>query len=123
VGQLVVSEFRVLAPPGGRYAVGGVASADLTIVNKGQQRDALISASSPVATSVHLLKFGERQAQAVIDGGGQLTEGVLLQLAGLRRAIAPGNSVSITLTFRSAGSLTLKVPVQKPATSPSASSG
>jgi hypothetical protein len=108
-----VSGFRVLAPPGHSYPSGGVASADLAIVNDGR-RDELVSASSPDASRVYLMTFGDRQTQVVVEGGGARTEGILLQLTDLRRPVGPTDSLSINLRFRHAGNLTLVVPVQKP---------
>jgi copper(I)-binding protein len=123
VGDLVVSDFRVLPPPGGAYSAGGVAIADLAVVNNGAQWDQLIAATSPASTAVQILRFGGQQAQAVFKGGGQRTEGVLLQLTGLRKSVRAGGNLTITLTFRHAGELTSDVPVQRPQATPASSSG
>ena len=98
----------------------------ITILNKGTSDDRLVSASSPVAgmTQIHEMKMeGDVMKMRAVPHldlpAGRTTElkpgGYHIMLMDLKKPLAAGTSVPLTLTFRDAGgaqsSLELKVPV------------
>lgn len=88
--------------------------------------DRLLSASSPVADRIELHEStevdGMMRMQALdqglavpADGLVELKPGGLhLMFLGLKRPLAPGDTVPVTLTFESAGEVTLSLPVAVP---------
>jgi copper(I)-binding protein len=114
-------EFRdawVRATPG-----GSTAAAYFTLLNHGPASDTLLSAASPVAAAaqMHLSSTAQGTArmrpagELLIPVGGQLDitpAGLHVMLTGLSRPLMPGESVSLTLTFRRAGTVTLTMPVR-----------
>ena len=93
------------------------ASAFLQIDNHGSD-DTLVFAESPAANAVavHALVAGQMQpvGPLAIPGGGsvRLEPGHdHLMLTGLRRTIAKGDTVTLTLRFSSGAQVTVKVPV------------
>jgi periplasmic copper chaperone A len=102
----------------------------MTLVNRGRLADRLIGASSPVAAQVSLhrsLEIGgvmTMRAVPVLDvqGGARVSlapGGLHLMLEGLRRPLAPGQSVPVSLIFAKSGRVpaTLIVRVGAPAMS------
>jgi copper(I)-binding protein len=100
----------------------------MTLVNRGGLADRLIGASSPVAAQVSVhrsLEIGgvmTMRAIPVLDvaGGARVSlapGGLHLMLEGLRRPLAPGQRVPVTLIFAKAGRvrITLVVRVGAPA--------
>jgi len=100
----------------------------MTLVNRGRLGDRLIGASSPVAAQVSLhrsLEIGgvmTMRAVPVLDvaGGARVSfapGGLHLMFEGLRRPLAPGQSVPVSLIFTRAGRVraTLIVRVGAPA--------
>ena len=114
----IAHPFARATPPGAQ--IGG---AYMTIDNKGAADDALVRASSPVAGSVQIhtmtmdgnvmrmhevagvdLPAGKRVALA--------PGGYHLMLVGLRKPLAEGTRVPLTLTFAHAGSIDVEVAVE-----------
>lgn len=90
------------------------AAAYFTLLNHGTEPDTLLGAGSPVAAVVEIHRSVIDQGisrmrpagELPIPAGGQLDiapAGVHVMLTGLSRPLVPGESVSLTLTFRRAG--------------------
>ncbi|HEY8615789.1 copper chaperone PCu(A)C [Phenylobacterium sp.] len=94
-------------------AAGTTGAGFFTITNGAKAADALVGAQSPLAQKVEIhrssLEGGvmrmSRQARVPIPGaGGRATfapGGYHLMLIGLKKALAPGDSVPVTLSFAS----------------------
>lgn len=103
------------APVGGVY---------FTIVNKGAADDVLLSATSPVATSIdmHDMKMsGDVMQMSTLPNGipipaGQTVtlnpDGLHVMLNGLARPLVKGTMVPVSLTFAKAGTVTVQVMVE-----------
>jgi copper(I)-binding protein len=102
------------APVGGGY---------LTITNKGDADDRLVSVSSDVAgsTAVHEMKLeGDVMKMTELPDGLAIPAGASVSLApgghhimfmDLTQAFTEGESIAVTLTFEKAGSVEVQLPV------------
>jgi periplasmic copper chaperone A len=118
IGNLIVSEARARPTPPG-ISVGAVY---FSITNLGRSADRLLSVSTPVASKV---EFHEsRSVQGVLEMRAvtavecppgatvKATPGGLhVMLLGLAGPLAAGTEFTVSLHFRDAGVVTLKVPV------------
>jgi copper(I)-binding protein len=95
----------------------------VTVRNHGHAAEALLAASSAVASRGELHRtvvqggttVMQRQAQLVIPAGGSLEMhpgGVHIMLLGLTQALQPGDTVSVLLTFEHAGTLAVDAQVK-----------
>lgn len=118
-GKLLISEAWARPTPPG-ISVGAVY---LRITNRGNTADRLVGASSPLAAQVEIHETREqagvmemRKIPALACPPGATVSispgGVHLMLVGLKQPWPVGAEVPLTLTFQSAGSVTLAVPVQ-----------
>lgn len=140
LGDLQVRNLYLAAPEGSTYSEGDDAPLYLTVASRSRSADSLISVTSPDARSVAVVPAGAEatpsadntsaspSAGAGIDsrttaaelpieirGGSALTLGpdsTHLVLQGLVRQLRPSQYVQVTLTFATAGSTTLNVPVE-----------
>jgi periplasmic copper chaperone A len=112
VGPLHVSDVHVVHPPGGAYAVGAFATVDFLVQSSGQDRDALVGASTPVASRVELLLDGRTVDRVLAAPGQTVTRGTQLRLVDLRQRVEPGDRISVTFRFQGAGEVTVKAPVR-----------
>jgi len=106
------------APPGAPVAAGY-----LTITNTGEEADTLVGGSAPFAgrVEIHEMTMADGMMRmAEIEGGLVIAPGetVVLRPGGdhvmfmdLEEAPAPGESVSVTLEFAEAGTVTVEMPV------------
>jgi periplasmic copper chaperone A len=120
VGNLVVESGWVRATPNGAKA----GAAYLTVENKGNVEDRLISGSSDVAPTVqvHEMKVDNGvMSMREVEGGLALPAhsrtdlkpgSYHLMLIGLTKPIAPGQDVALTLHFAKAGDVTLHLPAK-----------
>jgi copper(I)-binding protein len=118
IGNLTISEARARPTPPG-ISVGAVY---FSITNLGRSADRLLSVSTPVASKV---EFHEsRSVQGVLEMRAvtavecppgatvKATPGGLhVMLLGLAGPLAAGTELTVSLHFRDAGVVTLKVPV------------
>ena len=118
VGNLIITEARARPTPPG-ISVGAVY---FSITNAGGKADRLLSVSTPVASKVELHE--SRNMRGVVEMR-ELTSvecppgatvratpgGLHVMLMGLAAPLAAGTEFSVSLQFRDAGVLTLKVPV------------
>ncbi|MFQ3661128.1 MAG: copper chaperone PCu(A)C [Chloroflexaceae bacterium] len=105
---------------------GGTSAAYMVLVNRGGTGDRLISASTDVAAVVelHETKMVDNVMQmAPVAGGipvpanGQVElkpGGLHVMLIGLKRDLAAGETVRLTLNFERAGTVTVDAPVRMP---------
>lgn len=138
LAQLQVRNVYLAAPETSRYGNGSDVPLYLTVANSGGGSDSLTSVSSDDATSVEVRQSdlgGGGAAPSATPSGGSPTlaggtslplavpggsalrlsaDSTHLVLVGLKRELGPGQSVSVTFSFASAGSTTLIVPVQLP---------
>jgi len=95
----------------------------LTISNHQREADALVSATTDIATAVELHETIEKDGKMVmqprpqfdVPAGGTLTMkpgGYHLMLLGLKQALQPGDTVKVTLTFRTAGHMPVEAAVK-----------
>lgn len=117
-GNLIITEARARPTPPG-ITVGAVY---FSITNAGSKADRLLSVSTPVANKVELHE--SRNMRGVVEMR-ELTSvecppgatvratpgGLHVMLMGLAAPLAAGTELSMSLQFRDAGVLTLKVPV------------
>ncbi|MCI0753957.1 copper chaperone PCu(A)C [Teichococcus vastitatis] len=95
----------------------------MTLRNTGGVPDRLLSASAEIATSTEIhshVRDGEMMRMRAVEGGIPLSPGeevalspggYHLMLIGLKRAMARGERVPVTLTFERAGSITVELAV------------
>jgi len=118
VGNLIISEARARPTPPG-ISVGAVY---FSITNLGLTADRLLSVSTPVASKVEFHESRSvhgvlemRAVTAVECPSGATVKampgGLHVMLLGLAGPLAAGTEFTVSLHFRDAGVLTLKVPV------------
>lgn len=116
VGDLSVRDLRAPAPAGDTMAVY------LTVTNSGDADDALVGLTTEVAAMAMLHRTvteGATSRMAMVDAvpvpahGEMVLEpgGYHVMLAGLRRQPREGETITVTLTFARAGTVTVAVPV------------
>ncbi|MGE3248778.1 MAG: copper chaperone PCu(A)C [Hyphomonadaceae bacterium] len=123
IGALTIEHPTLLPPPASRAATAGY----LVIVNNGDGADRLLSATSPDAErieihqtsiaadlSVHMIEA--RDGVPILPHGRTVFEsgGLHLMVIGLRRALAEGDSIAITLRFEDAGEVAVRANVERP---------
>lgn len=97
----------------------------LTLTNRGQKDDILVSASTPVAEGVEfhestvvdgMARMRSREEIAVPAGATVKLEpgGLHLMLVGLKAPLAAGSRVPLTLEFRDAGRIEIELTVGNP---------
>lgn len=116
LGGIEVSQARTRPAAAGMTGVGYLA-----VTNRGKAPDTLLSATSPLATSVELhqssMTGGVMRMRPVTSGialaPGQTVTlapgGYHLMLKGLKRAIGPGERAPVTLVFKSAGKMQVEL--------------
>ena len=118
IGNLIVSEARARATPPG-ISVGVVY---FSITNRGAASDRLVSVSTPIArrVEIHESRFehgvAEMRELSSVDCPPGATvhaaPGALhVMLIGLAAPLVIGTEFTVSLKFRDAGPLTLKVPI------------
>ena len=129
VGNLLVTD-AALVPSGSTTTIGGAQNASttgggaaaqgylvVTIANSGTKSDALTGVSianaqvSPSGGSASSLDIAP-QSVAQFGDPDLGTGGTALQVSGLATAVSVGQSLTVTFTFRDAGSATVDVPVR-----------
>src|SRR4051812_28730656 len=112
VGPVHVSDVHVIHSTAGGYAAGTSASMDFLLQSSGQDRDALVGASSPVAGRVELLLDGRVVDRVLVAPDQTVTRGTQLRLLDLRQPLQPGDRISVTFRFQGAGDVTVDAPVR-----------
>jgi periplasmic copper chaperone A len=96
----------------------------LTILNRGDMPDRLVSASSPAAARTEIHRTAEKDGRRTMRPVGALTlragasmllrpGGLHVMLLGLAAPLTLGGSFNLTLTFENAGSVTVRVEIEK----------
>jgi copper(I)-binding protein len=112
-GDIVVQDLYVPPPRGSSYSSGSSAGIEVTLFNSGKDRDVLLGASSPRAGSTLVQQDGRTNRRVDIPAQKRTSRGLVVLLQALRGPLAPGDRVSVTLRFQSAGELTLSAPVRR----------
>lgn len=94
-----------IIPAGGEAVVTGV------LVNSTDTADRLRSVASDLAADVTLTADGAPATGIEVAPGGTTTAWTAV-LSGLREQVRPGEFITVTLTFATAGRKTVQVPVQ-----------
>jgi uncharacterized protein YcnI/copper(I)-binding protein len=114
-GDLTIAQPWSRATPGGARVAGGY----LTVTNRGTQPDRLVSGSAEFAERVEIHEMATANgvmtmrnlASGLAIAPGQTVElkpgGYHVMFMGLRRPLAEGQSVKVTLTFERAGTVEL----------------
>ena len=95
----------------------------VTISNHGSEADALLSASTDVATTVELHETVEQDGKMVmrplpkfaVPAGGKLEMkpgSYHIMLLGLKQDLKPGETVNVGLSFEKAGQMSVEAPVK-----------
>lgn len=93
----------------------------VTVSNHGSEPDALVSASTAIATTVELHQTVEKDGKIVmqpqfdVPAGGRLEMkpgSYHIMLLGLKQPLQPGDAVNVTLTFQKAGEMSVKAPAK-----------
>jgi copper(I)-binding protein len=114
---------RAPAMPDARPGAESTAAGYVTLLNRGPARDALVAATADVAERVELhetrnvsgMMMMERVAKVELAPGArvELRPGSYhLMLIGLKRALTPGQTVTLTLEFERAGRMTTRAEVR-----------
>jgi copper(I)-binding protein len=119
VGEVVIHE------PWARASLGSAPNSAvyMTLETTGAQPDRLVASSTPVAAKAELHSHSMadgiarmRPVEAVEVAPGAPTVlapgGLHIMLVGLKQALAPGDSIPLTLVFEHAGEITLEAPVR-----------
>lgn len=120
LGNFRFQHVRIQRPSDEVHPSGGNAGLFVTIANHGNRDDTLTSVSSPDASSVVLRKGSAPQGSGAptlpitrrSTTSLQTPAGTHFELVGLKSDIKQGQAVSVTFQFKTAGSVTLRVPVQ-----------
>lgn len=131
VGQLQISDAKLAFPPGDarHWAAGSDVPLSMSIVNNGEQDDQLLSVSTPLSDDVRIK--GDKVVMArkalTVDGPPAKTDGeadaatesgefgnATIVLNDIKRDLFPGQVTMVTLNFRDAGSVELRVPIAAP---------
>jgi len=111
IGHIGVLNALLAKPAGADYRKGTDAALQLWIANDGLADDTLATVETPAASKVSISGPAVVPGQSLKDFTGQT---VKITLQGLTRDITFGQSVPMTFTFRSAGTVTINVPVETP---------
>ncbi len=110
IGEIDVLNVQFNSPSGTEYPKGSDAPLQVWVSNDGLDPDTLTGISSPVAASGAITGTAVAQAQSIEDFGTKYK----VTLKGLTSPIQYGVSVPVTFSFKSAGSVTINVPVAIP---------
>lgn len=131
VGNIQVNNAMLSYPEGdvAAYPKGSDAPLVMTIANTGSQNDQLESVSSPAASEASITgdklviahrrlnvghPYGTEPADVQATETGEEIGAVDIVLKGLARELRPGMTIEVTLTFRDAGEVTLRLPIEAP---------
>jgi copper(I)-binding protein len=108
---------------GGGAMAAGNGAVYVTISNHGSEADALLSASTDVATTVELHATVEQDGKMVmrplpkfdVPAGGKLEMkpgSYHIMLLGLKQDLKPGETLNVGLSFEKAGQISVEAPVK-----------
>ena len=127
IGSMGIRDAGISAPKvAAGYLAGANATLTMMVVNIGDSADALVSVSTPNAASATLAApksaaptttaAAGGAASIVVPANGAVPIGLgagsgTITLKKLKYRLVPGQSVPVTLTFQSAGAVTVMMPV------------
>ena len=139
IGSITLAGLAIESPAAPTWPKGSDAPVRVVIVNSGQQPDTLTSITSPAFGGWETFASAADAAAAAastgaggsspgqsgsspaspvsIPAGGRASYGTpdpagVLRITGLKQALYPASTISMTFTFQRAGSVTAEVPVQ-----------
>jgi copper(I)-binding protein len=113
LGALAVRNVHVNEPTAQNVvAAGAEATVSGVLVNSGTGDDALVGASSPVATSSRLKEGVADAATIPVPAKGISSTTWTIVLTGVTEQLRAGQFISLTLNFKNAGHTTIQVPVR-----------
>ena len=110
IGDIDVLNVQFDTPDAASYPKGGTAPLQIWVSNDSINPDTLTSITTPVATKVEIQGTATATAKSLEDFGTKYK----IALTGLTAPITYGVSVPVTFTFKTAGTLTINVPVEIP---------
>ena len=110
VGQIDVLNVQFETPSGTAYPKGSSAPLNIWVSNDSIAADVLTDVSTPAASKVDIAGTATAPPQSLEDFGTKYK----ITLTGLTNPLSYGVSVPVTFTFRTAGSVTVNVPVAIP---------
>lgn len=119
VGPLALRDIELDNPPPGGYETGSAARLNLAIVNQGREDDYLVDVSGPAFDAVVVddaepstpLRITIPAGETVYTGSSGEAD---LVLAGMDESLLVSETVSVTLTFQEAGTVTVDALVSAP---------
>ncbi|WP_367127466.1 copper chaperone PCu(A)C [Saccharothrix sp. HUAS TT1] len=124
IGDVVLRNAVVQAPPDGPWRPGDDASVTLTLLTESDRSDSLVGVRAGSAARVELVADrdcdgrGERvdrlrlPAGGAVAGPGGVGTAYRLRIVDFTREVLAGTTVPLTFTFADAGETTLDVPVE-----------
>lgn len=119
VGELALRDVELDNPPPGGYEIGSAARLNLAIVNQGMEGDYLVDVSGQAFDAVVVddaepstpLRITIPAGETVYTGSSGEAE---LILVGMDESLLVSETVSVTLTFQEAGTVTVDAVVSAP---------
>jgi hypothetical protein len=113
-GGLLVVQAWIPPPTARAYPRGSGVVVKLSMTSVSTTWGGVVAASTPVAPRVEFSRYGIRQDLFPVPDRGTVVDGTA-QLSDITRALRAGERVPLTLRTGSGESLTLQVPVRRPA--------
>lgn len=129
VGALQVSNAALAYPEGGHWAKNSDVPLSMSIANNGGAVDELLQISGPISDDITVKGDKVIPAQRALTIGGQPAASTgeaaaasdsgdvgkaVVTLTKIKENLFPGMVVQLTLTFREAGTVELRVPIEAP---------
>lgn len=111
VGNLALRDIALVPSEEGRLEAGEDAEVTITVTNRDDEPDRLVSVTSPDAESVEVLQDG-REGELEVPALGSTGDQVQLRLVGLTRELRSGEYVTMVFRFERNGSVETLVPVE-----------
>jgi periplasmic copper chaperone A len=107
-----IRDVRFATPSTDSYSAGSSVPLRFWVSNTTLASDTLSSVSSPIAANAQITGTPQIPAQSLVEVGpaGKIT----VTLSGLKEKLVYGQSVPVTFTFATAGTMTVKVPIEIP---------
>lgn len=110
IGDIDVLNVQFQTPDSAAYPKGGTAPLQIWVSNDSINADTLTQVTTSAASKVEIQGTATVQAHSLEDFGTKYK----ITLTGLTAPISYGVSVPVTFTFRTAGTITINVPVAIP---------
>jgi copper(I)-binding protein len=118
-GLVGIRDAAIAAPDANSYPAGSDAALEMTLVNNGYDKDALVSVSSTAANAAIIGLDGPPSSNKGVNvtplesgsgsAGGSATVGPSAVLTGLTQPLFPSQTVPVTLRFRSGATINVQL--------------